>query len=276
MRLLKTLKTNGFFRKLTLSTLLIATTLCTSLPVYAGTSLLPGYTGPIGGPRPLPDLRPDVYPTPISCQQQQTVGQVMLFDSGVKNWGYLPTSGFNVKWFVNDIQVAYGPHNGIGSHTTVMDGNSQLLYTFNSPGTYKITFQVDADNQLAEQNEANNSVTTYIFIYPVDLEPTQITSSLAYPKIWQKITFNTSVKNTGYQNSGDFAIAWYVNDTPVGFGGHNSIPGHSTVDNGNSALDYTFGTPGTYKITVEVDAGYGINEAFEENNKTSMYITVTN
>lgn len=272
---MKAFKTKGFLRKLVLSTLLVTTILCISVPVSAKI-LLPGYTGPIGGPRPLPDMRPDVYPTAISCQQRQAVGQSLLFDSGVRNGGYLPTSGFSIKWFINDVQVAYGPHDGIPSSTTVMNGNSQLLYTFNSPGTYKITFQVDADNQLAEQIESNNSVTTYIFIYPIDLEPTQITSSLASPKVWQKITFNTSVKNTGYQNSGDFAIAWYVNDTPVGFGGHNSIPGHSTVDNGNSALDYTFGTPGTYKITVEVDAGYGIKEAFEENNKTSMYITVTN
>lgn len=79
----------------------------------------------------------DLIPTKITYTPSELiVGQSIYFDSGIKNAGQTSTRAFNIKWFVNNVQVGYGSHSGISAQKTVMNGNSQLSYTFNSPGTY--------------------------------------------------------------------------------------------------------------------------------------------
>jgi hypothetical protein len=52
---------------------------------------------------------------------------------------------------------AHGSHAGVPAKSTVMDGNSQFTWTFDSPGTYKMTFAVDVDDHVpCEANESDN------------------------------------------------------------------------------------------------------------------------
>lgn len=102
---------------------------------------------------------PDLEPTDITFDSTQLViGQPVHFDSGITNHGDTPTDVFNIKWFVDGEEVgAYGSHDGLPPNTTTLDGNSQFDWTFDTPGTYTITFTVDADNHIPESNEDNNS-----------------------------------------------------------------------------------------------------------------------
>lgn len=46
----------------------------------------------------------------------------------------------------------------------VRDGNSQFDWTFDKPGTYEVTFVVDADNHVDESDESNNSTSVAVVL----------------------------------------------------------------------------------------------------------------
>jgi CARDB len=101
----------------------------------------------------------DLEPTAITYDASVVqAGQRVHFDSGVENQGALDSGVFNIKWLVDGQEVgAYGSHAGVPAKSTVMDSNSQFTWTFDSPGTYKLTFAVDVDDHVqCEANESDN------------------------------------------------------------------------------------------------------------------------
>jgi hypothetical protein len=110
------------------------------------------------------DLLPTEITTPY-IEKSIEAGDTVYFDSGIKNAGSVLTSNFNIKWFVDGVQVGYGGHNGIPAGAIVMNGNSQYTWTA-TEGTHKIKFVVDADNHIVESNEANNSATKTVIVSP--------------------------------------------------------------------------------------------------------------
>lgn len=105
----------------------------------------------------------DLKPTNIRFDRSSVVvGRSVLLDSGVRNVGEQGTDVFNIKWFVDGQQVAYGSHGGVPGNTQVLDGNSQIDYTFANPGSHRVTFIVDVDNNVAESRENNNSRTVKV------------------------------------------------------------------------------------------------------------------
>lgn len=106
-------------------------------------------------------LGPNLSPTAITFPPSDLVtGRRIHFDSGITNSGDTGTSVFNVRWLVDSQDVgAYGSHAGVPAGTTVLDGNSQLDWTFTTPGAHSVTFLVDVDSAVAEQNEADNAIT---------------------------------------------------------------------------------------------------------------------
>ena len=71
---------------------------------------------------------------------------------------------FAVKWLVNNIQFGYGGHEPVPANTTVMNGNSQFDYTFNSPGNHTVLFRVDSSDLIHEYNEIDNETTAIITV----------------------------------------------------------------------------------------------------------------
>lgn len=117
-------------------------------------------------------LLPDLTPTPITYSTSSLVaGQPMQFHSGVTNLGPTGTGNmgptgkgiFNVKWFVDGVQVGYGSTEAIGPNTTDMNGNSGLNWTPVS-GTHTIEFLVNADLLINESNINNDSTTTTVIV----------------------------------------------------------------------------------------------------------------
>lgn len=109
---------------------------------------------------PLPDLSPvTITYTPATIR----AGTKISFDSGIQNSGEVGTSSFNIKWFVDGVQLGYGSHTGVSANTVVMEGNSQATWIA-TKGTHIITFLVDADNRVRESNETNNQTSLTITI----------------------------------------------------------------------------------------------------------------
>ncbi len=219
----------------------------------------------------------DLVPTTIvaSATSNIKLGQHITFDSGVKNIGGVDASGFAVKWLVNNIQFGYGGHEPVLANTTVMNGNSQFEYTFNSPGTYTITFQVDSDKVINEANENNNETTIIITVPKTDLVPTGISASATTNiKVGQLITFESGIKNKGGVIASGFYVKWLVNGTQVASNGYGEVPAYSTVYHQNGKLSYAFNAPGTYTITFQIDPDNKLNESDTGNNTASTTITV--
>lgn len=112
-------------------------------------------TSPPPGGTTLPNLRP----TAITFDQSTAVtGRSIYFDSGIENVGNANSGGFNIRWLVDGRDVgAYGGHAGVPAGQTVLNGNSQFSWIFNSAGSHTVGFLVDVDNNVKESNEQDNS-----------------------------------------------------------------------------------------------------------------------
>ena len=107
---------------------------------------------------------PDLQPTAITRSVTTLYpGTSVTFDSGVRNAGATGTGNFNVKWFVDNVQVGYGGHTGVPGNTTVLNGNSAFSWRATA-GTHTIRFTVDADNYVAETSESNNSTQVTVYV----------------------------------------------------------------------------------------------------------------
>jgi hypothetical protein len=112
----------------------------------------------------IPPRRADLTPTAITYNPADLVaGRRMFFDSGVQNLRNVGTAPFRIKWFVNDVEMGYGDHIGIAGNATVLNDNSFFYWTAVS-GTHTIRFVLDADGQVPEGNEYNNSLSITVTV----------------------------------------------------------------------------------------------------------------
>ena len=157
--------------------------------------------------------RPDLIPTAIQVSPAVPVpGDVVTFDSGVENAGDADSSNFNVRWLVDGQDVgAYGGHQGVAAGTTVLNGNSQFVWTATA-GEHTIEFLVDVDNHILETEEGNNS--TSISVGASDLVCARGTGRLS-GCVQGPVTGTVLV----YEEVG----GW------VGFGGHHHGRCHGTL-----------------------------------------------
>lgn len=142
------------------------TLLCNSPALNAGSPAILDTDGSrsdiglYGGPASVlapPSCRADLTPTAILYNSADLVaGREILFDSGVQNLQNVPTGNFQIKWYVNNVEVRYGVHRGMPGNATVLNENSAYRWTA-VRGTHTIRFVLDTLNQVAESNEANNS-----------------------------------------------------------------------------------------------------------------------
>ena len=131
---------------------------------------------------PAPAAMPDLIPTNITYDAVTAViGQSIHFDSGIRNLGTLDSEGFNVKWYVNGVQLGHGGHVGIPAHGTDMTYNSQFDWTPAEAGDFKVEFFVDSANTIEESNENNNRTSVNVQI------PADTGKSGAFSNSWPEI-----------------------------------------------------------------------------------------
>jgi subtilase family serine protease len=76
------------------------------------------------------------------------------------NVGRASSGVFNVKWFLDGVQVGYGSHASLAPGE-VSTGNVRFGWT-PTPGRHRLRFQADVDNQVRELNERNNDATVTV------------------------------------------------------------------------------------------------------------------
>ena len=223
----------------------------------------------------------DLTPTAIQYNSGSiAIGKRVLLDSGIQNNGGSDSGIFNIKWFVNDVQVGYGGHVSISPGTTDLNGNSAYEWTPSAPGTYVIRFVVDTDQYVPESNEDNNETSVTITIAKeaapdaIDLIPTAILYNSAAVAIGKTVLLDSGIQNGGGLASGGFNVKWFVNDVQVGYGGHSAISAGTIDLGGNSAYQWTPPAEGTYTIIFAVDPENYIPESNERNNAVSITIRV--
>ncbi len=101
----------------------------------------------------------DLRPTSITYTKS---GLQYHFNSGVENAGFTDTGSFNVKWYVNGKQVGHGGHGGVAGQTTVLNGNSALIWNFKTTGLHRVKFRVDTSGHVSEVDESNNTIERWI------------------------------------------------------------------------------------------------------------------
>jgi hypothetical protein len=191
-------------------------------------------------PPPVQPSAPDLVPTGITYNHSDlTAGTRIHFDSGVRNVGDAGTGNFNIKWLVDGREVgAYGGHDGVPARATVMDGNSQFDWTFDSPGSHRVTFVVDADSFVADSDRANNSTTTTVTIEgkpETDHAPT-ITGTSTYVQgalVYARINFTDEDGDAqGFGFRGVNGAGWAPEQHPF------SSPSYGKVS--GNRVDYPF------------------------------------
>jgi hypothetical protein len=182
------------------------------------------------------------------------------FDSGVTNAGFKDSGSFNVKWFVDGVDVgAYGGHAGVPKNSTVMNGNSQFSWTFTTSGNHTVSFKVDVDNGVAEYNEGDNQTTATVYIAPSGGGATVIVDD----------------QSTGFTKYGPTSY-WY--QASIGYGSHMWW----TYVNGTVQSNYAQWKPslpsaGNYTVYAYVPSNYATSQQAKYriyHNATNTYSTI--
>jgi hypothetical protein len=223
-------------------------------------------------PPPAQSSPPDLEPTEITFDSSEAVvGRRIHFDSGVRNLGGTGTGAFNIKWFVDGREVgAYGSHNGVGPSETVMNGNSQFDWTFDSAGAHQVTFLVDADSFVADADRSNNSTTVTVNVKGASDHPPQITGTSHYVEgqlVYARISYTDEDGNAaGFGFRGVNGAGWAPEQHPF------SSPSYGRVSSDH--VDYPFnhacGQPNEYESDVEF---YIYDSGGRKSNAVTMHLS---
>jgi len=144
--------------------------------------------------------RADLKVSGIRFTTIPTVGEVTTAVAELANVGSAVSGAFRVKWFLDGLQVGYGLHELLDPDE-VSNGNIRFNWT-PTAGTHTLQFVADADNDVVESNEGNNSATV-----PVDPLPSPAPPGLSGEEI--KIYSNESVRTEAqFLQDGVFRIEY--------------------------------------------------------------------
>jgi subtilase family serine protease len=175
---------------------------------------------------------------------------------------------FNVKWFLDGVQVGYGSHASLAPGQ-VSSGNVRFDWT-PTPGRHRLRFSADVDSQVPELDEANNSATVTVRV-EADLEVSRIDFT-SPPRAGVRTTAVARLANVGRAPSGVFNVKWFLDGAQVGYGSHASLaPGQ--VSSGNVRFDWT-PTAGRHTLRFRADVDNQVPELSEANNRASVTVQV--
>jgi hypothetical protein len=98
--------------------------------------------------------RPDLKVSSITFSTPPKAGVRTTAFAWLSNVGQTASGGFNVKWFLNGVQVGYGYHIPLAPGQVSTD-NVRFYWT-PTRGVHTLRFEADVDKQVVESNENNN------------------------------------------------------------------------------------------------------------------------
>jgi len=270
-------------------------------PLTNGVVMDAAYTGSVSGPHDVtpnagPDLRPYAHtgwsqPIVASIVTGDTVDAVEITDEdtiyldwAVANFGDADSGPFTARILLDGQLLVNGGTDGIGSF--IFTWWEDFAFGPLAPGTYTLTLIADADNEVVESDETNNTFTRDLVVVEAipapDLVPSGdlpgwsdaiVVSNVAggttdtAVDITDTIYLDWTVLNAGNASAGAYETRILLNGSEV-------LVGPSLgVDPGvyESWLDRTIGplSGGPQLLTLEVDYLGNVTESEEGNNAYS-------
>jgi subtilase family serine protease/PKD repeat protein len=205
---------------------------------------------------------PDLVTDAITFSVPPTVDVPTVATARLRNAGPVASAAFNVRWLLDGVQVGAGRHLPLAPGQTSTD-NVHFTWT-PAPGTHRLRFEADYDDQIEETSESNNGWEETVAVLQADLQVSDVTFST--PPFAGQTTIATAVlRNVGTAASGDFDVKWFVDGAQVGFGRHSSLaPGETS--SGNVHLSWVPSAPGLHRVQFVADVGGEVHESNEGNN----------
>lgn len=216
------------------------------------------------------EILADLVVTGISFTSPPRPGTPTTAVARLVNAGTAASPSFNVKWFLDGVQVGYGNHAALAPGE-VSNGNVRFLWT-PTTGTHSLRFAADVDSYVRETNEANNSASATVNVENLaDLRVSRITFT-SPPRAGVPTVAVAQLTNVGRAPSGYFNVKWFLDGAQVGYGGHTPLaPGE--VSNGNVRLMWT-PSAGTHTLRFAADVDGQVREYSETDNSASITIVV--
>jgi subtilase family serine protease len=149
------------------------------------------------------------------------------------------------------------------------------------PATYEIRVVADITNQIPEIDELNNELRTTLTLLPsslgrADLQPVELTFARTVPdddmSPWE---VTVVVTNTGDKDAGPFRTVFRIGETLFDEQFNFGLPAGTRASMDGILKPYELGlAPGTYPLSVIVDADNQAEEQDEANNTLSAGLTI--
>ena len=107
----------------------------------------------------------DLKVSGISFTSPPTLGVRTTAIASLANVGRTSSGVFNVKWYLNGVQVGYGLHESLAPGQT-SNGNVRFDWT-PTAGAHRLRFEADVDDHVTESDETNNAIEGTINVPPV-------------------------------------------------------------------------------------------------------------
>ncbi len=219
---------------------------------------------------PVAVLAPDLVVNSILFPAPPTLNQPTVFEAYLRNLGPVATGEFNIKWFLDGVEVGYVRHAALGAWQRSTD-NVYFNWTPTSPGTHSLRYVADVDGEVAEDDETNNAHQISISVRGPDL----VVNSILFPSpptVGQPTVFQAFLRNLGWAASGEFNIKWFLDGVEVGYGRHAAL-GAWEASSGNVYFTWTPTNIGTHTLRYVADVDGEVAEDDETNNAHMITIT---
>ena len=146
-----------------------------------------------------------------------------------------------------------------------------------TPGTYQISVKIDADDQVAEQDEANNLIKGALTIQALELHPISLAFDKSIVHLDEEVKVTSKITNVGKGIAKIVEISFYVNRVkfatvdvgPIGF--NQTLTAEGILDPEKLGLS---DAPKEYEIRVVVDPSNLLHESDEANNEMVRPLTI--
>jgi len=230
---------------------------------------------------------PDLIVTDItSSPTAPLTGNATKFSAVVKNQGTGATpvgTIIGVSFSVDGTQVNWSDNTnsalaaGASITITATGGPSGSANWTAITGTHTVMAWVDDINRMSESNENNNQYSESMAVTPSpmpDLILTNLTCTPTSPVTGNTVNFTATVKNQGTAAGAPGIVAFKVDGTQVSATTNNTTSlavGATTTVTGS----WTATGVGDHSVSATVDNTYTTTEGNENNNTTSVNLTVT-
>ena len=116
---------------------------------------------------------PDLVVEDLTFNNTPTVGQETVVTALLRNQGGSATGSFNIKWFLDGLEVDYGIHSTLLPGQLSSD-NIYFYWTPSSGGTHTLRYEADVDGHVEESNESNNSREESVMLSMPPLAPEEL------------------------------------------------------------------------------------------------------